>query len=48
LDDVEAKLADTDKETEKARKEVKAARDDFNTVKKQRFVIVLFQPERWS
>ena len=36
LDDVEAKLIDTDKETEKARKEVKVARDEFNTVKKKR------------
>jgi structural maintenance of chromosome 1 len=38
LDDVEAKLVDTDKETENARKEVKAARDGFNAIKKKRFV----------
>ncbi|KAF9517669.1 hypothetical protein BS47DRAFT_1339193 [Hydnum rufescens UP504] len=36
LDDVEAKLMDTDKETEKARKEVKVARDEFNAIKKVR------------
>ncbi|KAF8342909.1 cohesin complex subunit psm1 [Cantharellus anzutake] len=36
LDDVEAKLIDTDKETEKARKEVKTARDEFNAIRKKR------------
>lgn len=47
LDDVEAKLADTDKETEKARKEVKAARDEFTGIRKKRFVfstLVLHRP----
>lgn len=37
LDDVEMKLADTEKEAEKARKDSKAARDNFNELKKQRF-----------
>ncbi|KIM37018.1 hypothetical protein M413DRAFT_448746 [Hebeloma cylindrosporum] len=36
LDDVEMKLADTEKEAEKARKDSKAARDNFNEIKKQR------------
>jgi structural maintenance of chromosome 1 len=36
---VEAKLLDTDKETEKARKEVKAARDEFTAIKKSRCVV---------
>ena len=31
---------DTDKETEKARKEVKAARDEFNAIKKARCVVL--------
>ena len=31
---------DTDKETEKARKEVKAARDEFNGIKKTRCVVL--------
>jgi septation ring formation regulator EzrA len=37
LDDVEMKLADTEKEAEKARKDSKAARDNFNDMKKRRF-----------
>lgn len=36
LDDVEMKLADTEKEAEKARKDSKGARDHFNDVKKRR------------
>ncbi|KAG8907644.1 Structural maintenance of chromosomes protein 1 [Tulasnella sp. 403] len=36
LDDVESKLAATDRETEKARKMSKEARDEFNKVKKHR------------
>ncbi|PPQ75489.1 hypothetical protein CVT24_013353 [Panaeolus cyanescens] len=36
LDDVETKLADTEKEAEKARKDSKLARDYFNDVKKRR------------
>ncbi|KZV80769.1 condensin complex subunit SMC1 [Exidia glandulosa HHB12029] len=36
LDDVENKLAETEREAEQARKESKTTRDDFNTVKKQR------------
>ncbi|KAG2151543.1 RecF/RecN/SMC [Suillus clintonianus] len=36
LDDVEAKLADTEKEADKARKDSKNARDQFNDVKRQR------------
>lgn len=38
LDDVEIKLADTEKEAEKARKDSKNARDHFNDVKKRRSV----------
>jgi chromosome segregation ATPase len=37
LDDVEAKLADTEKEADKARKDSKNARDQFNDVKKRRW-----------
>lgn len=37
LDDVEAKLADTEKEAEKARKDSKTARDQFNDVKRRRY-----------
>jgi structural maintenance of chromosome 1 len=36
LNDVEAKLASTDKEFEKARKDARAAKDEFNEVKKRR------------
>ncbi|KIM86142.1 hypothetical protein PILCRDRAFT_334633 [Piloderma croceum F 1598] len=36
LDDVEAKLANTEKEADKARKDSKNARDQFNDVKKRR------------
>jgi len=36
LDDVEAKLADTEKEADKARKDSKTARDQFNDVKRRR------------
>ncbi|KAF4618816.1 hypothetical protein D9613_009734 [Agrocybe pediades] len=36
LDDVETKLADTEREAEKARKESKTARDNFNEIKKRR------------
>ncbi|KAJ8515491.1 hypothetical protein ONZ45_g7107 [Pleurotus djamor] len=36
LDDVEQKLAETEKEADKARKDSKAARDEFNEVKRRR------------
>jgi len=36
LEDVEAKLADTEKEADKARKDSKTARDQFNDVKRRR------------
>ena len=36
LDDVEAKLVQTEKEAEKARKDSKNARDQFNDVKQRR------------
>ncbi|TFK73385.1 condensin complex subunit SMC1 [Pluteus cervinus] len=36
LEDVEAKLADTEREADKARKDSKSARDQFNDVKKRR------------
>jgi structural maintenance of chromosome 1 len=38
LEDVEAKLAETEKEADKARKDSKAARDEFNDIKRRRFV----------
>jgi hypothetical protein len=37
LDDVETKLADTEKEADKARKDSKSARDTFNDVKLRRY-----------
>jgi structural maintenance of chromosome 1 len=37
LDDVEVKLAETEKEAEKARKDSKSARDTFNDVKQRRY-----------
>jgi hypothetical protein len=40
LDDVEAKLADTEKEADKARKDSKSARDQFNDVKRRRYVLI--------
>ena len=36
LDDVEAKLMETEKEADKARKDSKSARDHFNDVKRRR------------
>jgi structural maintenance of chromosome 1 len=36
LDDVESKLADTEKEADKARKDSKSARDQYNDVKRRR------------
>ena len=36
LDDVEARLVETEKEAEKARKDSKSARDQFNDVKQRR------------
>ncbi|GJJ15239.1 hypothetical protein Clacol_009515 [Clathrus columnatus] len=42
LDDVEAKLAETEREADKARKESKNARDEFNDIKKRRHVCDLF------
>ena len=38
LDDVEAKLLETEKEADKARKDSKTARDQFNDIKKKRYV----------
>lgn len=38
LDDVESKLVETEKEADKARKDSKTARDQFNDVKKRRLV----------
>ena len=38
LDDVEAKLVETEKEADKARKDSKTARDQFNDVKQRRYV----------
>lgn len=37
LDDVEAKLVETEKEADKARKDSKTARDQFNDVKQRRY-----------
>lgn len=42
LDDVESKLADTEKEAEKARKDSKSARDAFNDVKHRRYGLFFF------
>lgn len=39
LDDVEAKMVETEKEAEKARKDSKNARDQFNEIKRKRFVL---------
>lgn len=36
LDDVESKLAATDKDADKARKQSKDAREEFNRVRKER------------
>lgn len=36
LDDVEAKLLDTEREADKARKDSKSAREQFNDIKKRR------------
>jgi structural maintenance of chromosome 1 len=41
LDDVENKLAETEKEAEKARKDSKNARDAFHDVKQRRYGFVL-------
>jgi hypothetical protein len=38
LDDVEAKLIETEKEADKARKDSKSARDEFNDIKQRRCV----------
>ena len=38
LDDVEAKLMETEKEAEKARKDSKTAREQFNDIKRKRYV----------
>jgi structural maintenance of chromosome 1 len=40
LDDVENKLADTEKEADKARKDSKNARDAFSDVKQRRYGLV--------
>lgn len=40
LDDVETKLADTEREADKARKDSKAARDQFNDVRRRRCVCI--------
>jgi hypothetical protein len=40
LDDVENKLAETEKEADKARKDSKSARDAFNDVKQRRYGLV--------
>jgi structural maintenance of chromosome 1 len=41
LDDVEARLVETEREAEKARKDSKTARDQFNDIKRQRWVVFL-------
>ena len=38
LDDVEARLVETEREAEKARRDSKTARDQFNEIKRQRWV----------
>ena len=42
LDDVEAKLAETEREADKARKDSKNARDEFADVKRRRYGIPSF------
>jgi len=39
LDNVEAKLAETEKEADKARKQSRNARDHYNEIKNQRCVL---------
>ena len=41
LDDVEARLVETEQEADKARKDSKTARDQFNEIKRQRWVVFL-------
>ena len=41
LDDVEAKLMETEKEADKARKDSKNARDQFNEIKRKRCALSL-------
>lgn len=38
MDDVEAKLLETEKEADKARKDSKTAREQFNEIKRKRYV----------
>lgn len=42
LDDVQTKLAETEKEADKARKDSKHARDEFNEVRKRRWVLCIY------
>lgn len=44
LDDVEARLVETEREAEKARKGSKTARDQFNDIKRQRWAVFV---DRW-
>lgn len=41
LDDVEARLVETEREADKARKDSKTARDQFNEIKRQRWAVFL-------
>jgi hypothetical protein len=41
LEDVEAKLVDTEKEADKARKDSRNAKETFNDVKKKRYAFLL-------
>jgi hypothetical protein len=43
LEDVEAKLVDTEKEADKARKDSRNAKETFNDVKKKRYAFLLLQ-----
>ena len=38
LDDIESKLMETEKEADKARKDSRTARDQFNDIRKRRYV----------
>lgn len=40
LEDVEAKLADTEKEADKARQDSRTARDTYNDVKRRRYSLL--------
>lgn len=48
LEDVEKKLVESEKEADKARKDSKSARDQFNDVKRRRYVLEYSLPHQSS